>query len=174
MRWSLHFLIVASLMLPFEADRWLSADLMLVDAVVADCRIVALPRPRATPAVLLDLTYAADGSTHRTQLRTLEPADDRWNWQPEERAAAERFVAAHAAGSTLRLWVPRHLPGWSAMLANGTQPPALPPRGPGYWTCVIGLSLYLVSVAVVGWKRRQRLTPRTPAPPPAGRSARRR
>lgn len=158
MRFGLHFLIVVGLILPFEVSYWLKSDLMRVNATVIDSRIIAPPRPRVAPIVLLDLGYMAEGSEHRVGVLTLEPADGRYNWRPEERAIAERFVLAHGAGSTVDIWVPRLLPSWGAVLAEGTTPPAAEPRNQAYIAYLSLLVVYLGGVLALKLRSKSRLT----------------
>ena len=154
-------MLIGALVLPFEANHWLSTDLVRIHATVMDSRIVAPPRPRVAPVVLLDLRYAVQGAEYRTTLSTLEPADGRSSWRPEEQAKAEQFVASHQAGSTVDLWVPRLVPSWGVALAEGLaegpDTPGPQPRSPLYIACLSLMAVYLAGVTALKARQPRRL-----------------
>ena len=148
MRFALHLLVVIALALPFEVNHWLQADQIETDATVLASLIVETNRTRVPPFVWLDLQYVVEGRDYRSGIVMLQPADGRFNWTADERAAAEHFVASHRAGDTIRIWVPRRLPGDGATLATDGYRPASRQRGPAYLACLGLLALYLVAVGV--------------------------
>lgn len=150
-------MLIGALVLPFEANHWLSTDLVRVHATVIDSRIVAPPRPRVAPVVLLDLRYAAQGAEYRTTLSTLQPGDGRYNWRPEEQAKAERFVVSHKAGSTVDVWVPRLVPSWGVALADGPGTPDPQPRHPIYIAYLSLMAVYLAGVTALKARQPKRL-----------------
>lgn len=156
MRLSSHVMIIGALVLPFEANHWLSADLVRINAAVIDSRIITPARPRVAPVVELDLRYVAQGAEYRTTLLWLKPADGRYAWRPEEQAKAEQFVRSHKAGSTVDIWVPRLVPSWGSALADGPAMPDSPPRNSFYIAYLSLLAVYLAGVIALKARKPRR------------------
>ena len=145
LKWNL--LVVLAIVLVVQVPLWLRGfgNEIVGEVVDAYVQIPTSGRGMRVPYVRVVFRYSWKGTVH-SRLELFDPRQD-WssNWGEEEHQTANAFIAKHARGTPVTVWVPRLVP-W-----EGTIVPALKSEGSRHierwFVTAFFVTIYSVSMA---------------------------